>query len=267
MNAELSRATPSIMYKAVGLDYTSHAGRPRTTLHWDVGSIVTHPGSKSMIRHDDPSTYLWLDVKPDETLGLVQPWPCRLLEVEPLGDVIDWHRDIPCVLQVRVVREIEAWLALGPQGEYVAALIDRAKRLTRQEAQKLADAPEISAWHDQWDAMERAYDHSRDPVLPAGFINPRYAAQSAAQSAASAAVEAAAGGLRNMTGYSGAQIAAKFAAWALVVRDLIGTDSSWTQRGYDELVSPWSYIIGKVHPSDAGVLRVIKTGQFTLWDY
>lgn len=46
--------------------------------------------------------------------------------------------------------------------------------------------------------------------------------------------------------------AARAAAWALVVRDLIG-QHGFTQEHHDTLTGPWSKVIGPVHPDDAAV--------------
>jgi hypothetical protein len=260
MNTGPRDAAPSIMYKAVGLDYTSYwdvQGRLRATsppLRWDVGSVVPSPGSEGTVRRDGPQTCLWLYNDPTQTLReLEQSWPpFRLLEVEPLGDVIDSDRDYSwtCFPKARVIREIEAWRALGPQGEQVAALIDRAERVTAEEARRLRAAPDIADWGDRWDAAWRNYEMSGpDPVLPRQFStsSPRNSTAFAAQGAAHRAAQRA----TERTG-TAAGTAAGYAAWALVQRDLIGTDDSWTQRAYDELVRPWSSVIGKAHPHDQG---------------
>ena len=118
---------------------------------------------------------------PTECMGM--SWPCRLFEVEPVGDV---HRDddhpykVGC-RSVRVLREVPAHEALGPQGEHVAVLIDRASRLTVDEIQRL-DAAWVAA---------------RDAA--------RVAARVAAWDAA----------------WVAARVAARLAAWALITRDFI----------------------------------------------
>jgi hypothetical protein len=86
-----------------------------------------------------------------------------------------------------------------------------------------------------------------DPVLPRPFStsSPRSSTAFAAQGAAQRATERA-----TERGGTAAGTAAGYAAWALVQRDLIGTDVSWTQRAYDGLVRPWSSVVGKAHPHD-----------------
>jgi len=110
---------------------------------------------------------------PAETL-IGGSWPCKLARVEiPDGE---WERDGRKLLvpTYRVVGWLPAWWALGPNGEAVAALIERAKRLTPDEIERLA-----AAW-------------------------------SAAGSAARLAAWSAAG----LAAWSAAGSAARFAAWA-----------------------------------------------------
>ena len=74
-------------------------------------------------------------------------WPCRLFEVEPVGDqTLDTEHPykVGC-RQVRVVREVDGHIALGPQGAEVAALISRIKALTGDEAERLGTAGD-AAW-------------------------------------------------------------------------------------------------------------------------
>ena len=77
--------------------------------------------------------WLHLATVPTECDGMT--WPCRLFEVEPVGE---FHRGeghphkIGC-REVRVLRELPAHEAFGPQGEQVAALIERARCLTAAE--------------------------------------------------------------------------------------------------------------------------------------
>ena len=147
---------------------------------------------------------------PTECVGML--WPCRLFEVEPVGDqVVDTEHPhkIGCS-SVRVVREVDGHIALGPQGAEVAALIARARALTGDEVGQLG-----AAWCV-------ALDAARDATWDAA----RYAAGDAALAAARAA------------------------AGALVSRDLIGHHPGWDQAAYDRLTGPWRQVIGPVHPDD-----------------
>ena len=74
---------------------------------------------------------------PTECVGM--SWPCCLFEVEPVGDqTLDTEHPhkIGCS-SVRVVREVDGHIALGPQGAEVAALIGRIRELTGGEAERL----------------------------------------------------------------------------------------------------------------------------------
>ena len=85
---------------------------------------------------------------PTECVGM--GWPCRLFEVQPVGSV---HTDTDHphkigTTSVRVLREVDAHLALGPQGEQVAALIGRCRSLTGDELDRLdaaRDAVRVAA--------------------------------------------------------------------------------------------------------------------------
>ena len=114
--------------------------------------------------------------------------------------------------------------AFGPQGAHVVALLERARRLTPDEASALdlarydmLDAEWQTAWVVAWDAM-RADD----------LDCPWHAAWSAMW----ASVD------------DDALAAALDAAGALAVRDLITTDQ------YDILTRAWRTTIGPIHPDD-----------------
>ena len=146
------------------------------------GEVVRHPISTAMVPND-AGTYLSVSTEPADCTGLT--WPCRLLRVEPVGDVLDrldYPHKIAC-LALRVVEELPAWQVLGPNGQAVVALIERASQITSNEAERLA-----AAWNT---------------------------ARGAAWAAAGAAAWDAAGGA--------AWDVARAAA-ALVVRDLIGSE-------------------------------------------
>ena len=171
---------------------------------------------------DNPScctgTVLHASTVPTETL-IGGSWPCRLFEVT--GTPVAEERHKRGFFSLTVVREVDAHLALGPQGEHVAALIERAGSLSRQESSALAAA---------WDA---ALDAARGAAGDAAW-----------DAAGDAAWNAARGAARG---------AALDAAWeatgALAARDLIG-QHGFTQAAYRTLVGPWEQAIGKVHPND-----------------
>ena len=92
---------------------------------------------------------------PTECVGML--WPCRLFEVEPVGDqTLDTEHPykVGC-RQVRVVREVDGHIALGPQGADVVALIARARALTGDDVKRLGAARD-AAWDAALDAARSA---------------------------------------------------------------------------------------------------------------
>ena len=155
---------------------------------------------------------------PTECVGM--GWPCRLFEVQPVGSV---HTDTGHphkigTTSVRVLREVDAHLALGPQGEQVAALIERCRSLTGDDLDRLyaarvatQDTARIAVRIAAWDAArDFAWDTARDT----------------------------------------ARDAARVAALGLLCRDLIGRHPGWDQDAYDLLTGPWRDVIGPIHPDD-----------------
>jgi len=216
-----------LLYKAVNRDYTSRNG-----LRWGVGVTVTHPTSTGMVR-DVPSTYLSLSSEPAETL-IGRDWPCRLLRVEPVGEVIT-SDDFPhkrCVLSARVVDEIEPWRALGPNGQQAAAVIHRCRSMTTDETERLTAARAVA-----WDAVRAVAGYAAGGAAGA-------AAGAAARDAAGGAAWDAAGGAAGAAAWD----AAGYAAWgaaggaagAVVVRDLIAVEQ------YDLLTASWVSVIGPI---------------------
>ena len=151
---------------------------------------------------------------PTETL-IGGSWPCRLFEVTGRPVAQKGHKY--GFRSLAVVREVEAWRALGPQGRELARLVERVGSLTADETRDL-----YAAWGAAWDA---AWDAARD----------------AARDAAGCAAGRAAG---RAAGY-----AAGYAAGALVARDLIG-QHGFTVDHYRTLTGPLAKVIGPVHPDD-----------------
>ena len=195
------------------------------------GWLVEHPSPAARIgKHSGASAsdYLSVATVPTDCTGF--RWPCRLLEVEPVGRACldNVHASKRRVRAARVLRELDPRLALGPQGEQLAALIERAGRLTPDEKRRLYaawGAARGAAWDAAWGA---AWDAARGAALDAA----RGAAWDAAWGAA----------------LDAARDAAWDAAWdatlGLITRDLISTTH------YDTLTRPWASVIGKVHPDD-----------------
>jgi hypothetical protein len=169
------------------------------------GEVIRHTSSKKT--RDEPSTYISVSVEPADCTGF--SWPCRLFRVEPVGRVMANLSASPnkrAVSALRVVEELPSHLALGPNGEQVAAFIERLWTLTPEQARSL-DA----AWSAAWAAWA-AWDAARAAAWAAGD-----AARDAARAAAWAAARAAAWA----------------AARAIVVRDLI------TEEQYAILTRPF----------------------------
>ena len=174
----------TLYYKAVRPDGTSFYDA-RTK--WRVGRLVRHPApnldaglcSKGVLHVSDA---------PGETL-VGGDWPCRLFLVEPRGRLIsDGSHKHGCAV-VKVIEELPAWQAFGPNGEAVVALIERAKRLTPEEIDKVS-----AAWNAAGNAArDAAWVAAMDAACYAARDAARYAARDAARYAAGAAAGDAAG--------------------------------------------------------------------------
>ena len=134
------------------------------------GIVVTHP--TSTLWEEDHSTHLCASAAPADCTGF--SWPCRLLEVEPVSEVYHHEGEVyrhagskRSALSWRVVRELPAVEAFGPQGAAVVALLDGLERLdaARRPARAVAraaardaaraaarDAAWGAAWGAAWDA-------------------------------------------------------------------------------------------------------------------
>ena len=87
---------------------------------------------------------------PAETL-IGGGWPCRLFVVEG-NPVIEANGHKYGFRQLHVTAELPAWQALGPNGQQVVALIERARILTATELDGLA-AARVAAWAAAWAAV------------------------------------------------------------------------------------------------------------------
>jgi len=196
-------------YKATRPDGTSFYDG---VTKWQVGRIVRHP-NPNLASGLCSSGVLHFSDAPGETL-VGGSWPCRLFEVEPRGEMIGPDEHKYGTTALKVVVELPAWQALGPNGEEVAALIKRCKTLTPDEIKRLDAA--------RYAARYAARDAARDMARYAAW----YAAWDAARAAAWDAARAA------------AWVAARDAALALIVRDLITAEQfellygSWRMGGW-----------------------------------
>jgi len=153
-------------FKAVrpnGTDF--HTG----TIDYLAGGVIEHPTERKGA--EDPRTYLSVSTAPTDCTGF--SWPARLLEVEAVGDVWTPHAGyLPnkrAVKALRVVRELDAKLLLGPQAEQFLALVERARTLTHDEAKRVTAARDAA-----WDAARAAAwvaarDAARDAVGDAAW--------------------------------------------------------------------------------------------------
>ena len=171
------------------------------------GEVIRHPAKREW---DEPSTYLSVSVEPADCTGF--SWPCRLFRVEPVGRMLGTGKrklqaspNKRACSALRVVDELPAHMAFGPNGEAVAAFIARVAAMTADEAKRLGAAR----------GAARGASHAASHDAAWG------AAQGAARGAAWGAAQGAARG------------AARGAAGATLVRDLI------TPERYDILVRPF----------------------------
>jgi hypothetical protein len=191
------------------------------------GEVIHHP-AETMVPND-PSTYLSVSVEPADCTGF--DWPCRLFRVEPVGPMLgsgslklQASPNKRACQALRVVEELPAHMALGPNGEAVAAFIDRCRTMTPEQMARLAAARDAArgAWYAAWvAAWYAARGAARDAARGAAREAAWYAAWVAAWYAARGAA------------WYAARDAAMDAGWAIVVRDLI------TPEQYDILVKPF----------------------------
>ena len=173
------------------------------------GLVVTHPTSTEW--GDYHSTHLCASTSPTDCTGFT--WPCRLLEVEPVSEVHEHEGCKMSALSWRVVHELPAMQALGPQGEAVVALLDGLRRLDTEALARLAAARDAA-----WDAARvAAWDAAREAARVAAREAARVAARVAAWDAARVAAREAA----RVAAREAARVAAWGAAGALVAWDLI----------------------------------------------
>lgn len=152
-------------YKATRPDGTDF--RTGTIDYSVIGSTVRHPGRSARV-HDDPSTYLSVSTEPAETL-IGGSWPCRPFEVE-VGNPLDGlsaSKYKRAVKSMKIVREVDSTLALGPNGGQVASVIEKIQHATAGKIQALGaarsaarsaarDAGRSAAWDAAWDAGRSA---------------------------------------------------------------------------------------------------------------
>ena len=194
--------------------------------------------------------WLHMATVPTECVGM--SWPCRLFEVEPVDDLggdRPRHEHKIGARSVRVLAEVDARVALGPQGVQVAAFIERCGTLTADDVRRLG-----AAWDTIWGTTPGA---TRDAAWGAAWDATRAtrgpawgAARDAAWKATPGATRDAAWGAARATTPDATWDATWDAARGLLLRDLIGQAPGWDQDAYDLLTAPWRDVIGPIHPDD-----------------
>ena len=269
-----------LRYKAVRPNGLSFNGNPR------VGYLTKRGEPRKSIVRPAPSSIPvsstarqvcapgLLHVATDPAAALTGgSWPCRLFVADPVGDCVDASESgrIEGYGGLRLVREIPAHRALGPQGEHVAEVIARAGKLDYDETRELAAARSAArsaagavawdaAWAAAWAAAEAAAeaaarDAARSAAGAAAWYTAWAAARDAARSAAEAAARDAAGAAARAAAWDAAGAAARAAAWAaagaaagLVVKDLVDEAGPFTPEHYEILTRPWRQVISWTGP-------------------
>jgi hypothetical protein len=164
-------------------------------------------------------------------------WPCRLFEVTGVPVTQEGHKF--GFRRLHVEHELPAWQALGPNGERVVAVLDRASRLTSDE---------IKALDAAWDAARAAaraaaWDAARAAALDAAWDAARAAARDAARDAAWAAARDVTWAATWAAARAAARDVTRDAAWTEVVSDLISPEQ------YQLLAGPWLSVVGGSVPA------------------
>ena len=231
----------TIYYKATNARGESF-GDP--AIAWRSGRIVRDPAREAVTPRLCHPGLLHAATTPTEALTTygVLTHPHRLFAVEPRGSILAADQNKVGCRAWKVDAELEPWRAYGPQGREVMALIDRAARLTADEAQRLRAARAAAGAAARDAAWDAARDAARDAAWAAARDAARAAAWDAAWDAARAAAWdaawAAAGDAARNAAWDAAGDAAR-AARARVVRDLI------SDAHYRLLAGPWLEVIGE----------------------
>lgn len=154
-------------------------------------------------------------------------WPCRLFLVE--GEPVSEEDNKRGFRTLRVLEELPAWQALGPQGELVVDLIEKAKTVTQ---------PQVMALRAAWNVTRNtAWNAALDAAWHAAWDSARIAAWDAAGYAARGTIWT---GGRSADGYDIWGIAGSIAgcaARALMVKDLIN------EEDFTLLYGPWASVM------------------------
>lgn len=136
-----------------------------------LGLLVSHPvtGGLDTVPEDEktsPSRFLSASTRPADCAEMV--WPCRLFAVKPVDDAEVWapnpRRSMTwrASTRWRVVEELPSWMALGPNGQRVAELLDMVNSLESHWFDRLAGALSCHMWSGVEVARSAAWKKARD---------------------------------------------------------------------------------------------------------
>lgn len=162
-------------------------------------------------------------------------WPCRLFEVE--GEAVAEEGTKRGFYTLKVLRELPAHEALGPNGEAVVALIEKAKTLTAEQVNKPYVPRDVARDAARDVAVYTARVAARDAARCAAMDAVWRAARAATGCAVRGATEDAAWRAVRTAAWRAARGAARDAAQALTVKDLIPVSM------FDELYGPWASVM------------------------
>jgi len=224
-------------FKAVRPDGTDfHTG----TIHWLPADGEPIPEGGWLVEHPNPGDVgIWdaafyLSVSAVETDCKGFSWPARLLSVEPVGDVWTPHPgSFPRVRAAhawRVIEELPAWQALGPQGREIETLLGQIESLTEDQTLEISATLDATLDAAQYAALDAALDVALDATLGAA----RRAALNATRNATLDATRYAA----RYAALNAARNAALDAVRGLLVLDL-------EPDAAENLLAPWVSVMGR----------------------
>lgn len=161
-------------------------------------------------------------------------WPCRLLEVD--GEPVARRGRRRGFFSLRVIREIDAHLALGPHGEEIAAIIERAASLTPHEISAL-------------DATSAADRDTSSLIKERLMVNILGKSRETIWNAVASAIFNISRDIKDPKATRIIQDVVGNTVIALIVRDTIMV------KNYDILTTPWRKTIGKIHPDDLDMME------------
>ena len=129
--------------------------------------VVKHPNPGKRIGRSGTRASEYLSVATVPTDCTNFRWPCVLLEAEAVGRACldDYYHHKRRVRAARVIRELPAHEAFGPQGAEVVAILERCGRLTAEEIERLRAAQ--NAWGAAQNAWDAALGAARGAALGA----------------------------------------------------------------------------------------------------